>query len=604
MKSLIPALVFSLAMTDLVMTDLVMTAPATAQSLAQSLIVVYPPANHETTAKQIFLIGSAPQGGQVLVNGKPISRSSAGHFAPSFPLNLGENQFTVTHQGKTQTIKVTRTATTPSLKLGMGFAEGSLQPAVDLARLPGETVCLGAVAAPNAIVKATVKAPITNPTIANQTIPLLPQQSLELPDNKAVLTGKAQTAAKSTGQYGGCVQFNTPGTIASVDYQVIANGKPQTQTAPGKITILNPVQSEVVEVTADAGVARTGASTDFSRLSPLPKGTRASVTGQEGEWLRLDYGGWIKRSETKTIANATPPRTMIRGVTSRPVSNWTEVVFPLQTPVPTSIQQDGAQFVLSLFNVTAQTDTIKLINNPVIDLVNWQQTNPNQIDYRFKLKSAQQWGYKLRYEGSNLILSLKNPPAVVKTQTSQPLKGLKILLDPGHGGPEDSGSVGLTGYPEKDATLYLSKQLRDRLTKQGATVIMTREGDIDLLPNDRAKIINQTEPTIAISIHFNALPDDGDAIKTSGMSAFWYHPQAHSLADFLHDYVTRKLGRKSDGVFWNNLAVTRPAVTPSVLLELGYMINPVEFEWIRNPQEQQRAADALADGIVEWFKTR
>jgi N-acetylmuramoyl-L-alanine amidase len=383
----------------------------------------------------------------------------------------------------------------------------------------------------------------------------------------------------------------------TVKYTVIDNINNIPITAPGKITILNPVKPEVVAVTAEAGVARTGASTDFSRLSPLPKGTRASVTGQEGEWLRLDYGGWIKRSETTTIANAIPPRSIIRGVTSRLAGDWTEVVFPLQIPMPTAVQQDGAQLILSIFNTTAQTDTIKVVTNPTIDLINWQQTNPNQIDYRFNLKSAQQWGYKLRYEGPNLILAVKNPPA--KTAS---LKGIKILLDPGHGGPEDSGSVGPTGYPEKDATLYLSKLLRDRLTQMGATVIMTREGDVDLLPNDRTKLITQLEPTIALSIHFNALPDNGDAIRTAGMSAFWYQPQARDLANFLQSYFTKKLDRTSDGVFWNNLAVTRPTTAPSVLLELGYMINPVEFEWIRDPKAQQKAADTLADGILAWFK--
>jgi N-acetylmuramoyl-L-alanine amidase len=586
MKTVFPASLLTACLT------LSLTPPATAQALAKSLTVVYPPTTHETTAKQIFLIGSAPKDGQVLVNGKAIERSPAGHFAPSFPLQIGENQFTVQHPTKTLTLKITRKATTPTIPKGANFAEGSLQPSLDIARLPGEPICLSAIAPPNATVQAT---------LATQTISLQPQQTFALPDNKAVLTGQAQKVETNSGQYAGCVQFTNPGTIAQVDYKVTTSGQTKTQTAPGKISILNPIKPEVIEVTADAGVARTGASTDFSRLSPLPKGTRATVTGQEGEWVRLDYGGWIKRSETKTIANAIPPRTMIRGVTSRPAKDWTEVIFPLQNPVPTSIQQDGKQFTLSLFNTTAQTDTIKIINNPVIDLVNWQQTNPNQIDYRFQLKSQQQWGYKLRYEGTNLILSLKNPPILQKAQKDQPLKGIKILIDPGHGGPEDSGSVGPTGYPEKDATLFLSKLVRDRLVKSGATVIMTREGDIDLLPNDRAKMINQQEPTIALSIHFNALPDDGDAIKTSGVSMFWYHPQAHSLADFLHDHVTRKLGRKSDGVFWNNLAVTRPAVAPSILLELGYMINPVEFEWIRNPQEQQKLADVLADGVVQWF---
>ena len=62
-----------------------------------------------------------------------------------------------------------------------------------------------------------------------------------------------------------------------------------------------------------------------------------------------------------------------------------------------------------------------------------------------------------------------------------------------------------------------------------------------------------------------------------------------------------KLDRSDAGVFWNNLALTRPHTAPSVLLELGFMINPWEFEWITNPKEQKQLVRAIASGIVEWF---
>ncbi|HEY9655332.1 MAG TPA: N-acetylmuramoyl-L-alanine amidase, partial [Crinalium sp.] len=65
---------------------------------------------------------------------------------------------------------------------------------------------------------------------------------------------------------------------------------------------------------------------------------------------------------------------------------------------------------------------------------------------------------------------------------------------------------------------------------------------------------------------------------------------------------TKTLKRSSYGVFWNNLALTRPATTPAVLLELGFMINPDEFEWITNPREQQRLATAIADGVTLWLQ--
>ena len=47
--------------------------------------------------------------------------------------------------------------------------------------------------------------------------------------------------------------------------------------------------------------------------------------------------------------------------------------------------------------------------------------------------------------------------------------------------------------------------------------------------------------------------------------------------------------------------MTRPHTAPSILLELGFMINPEEFEWITNEQEQKKLAKTLAEGIKEWF---
>lgn len=571
-------------------------APQASLATPQPLTVVYPPNKHSTTADRIFLIGSADPADQVLVNGRVIPRSAAGHFAPSFPLQLGDNRFEIRDsQGKSIDLVVTRTAMQPTISPS-GVATDSLFPAVDVGRLPGEQVCFSAIAAPEAAVSVQ---------IAGQTIRLQRQTQLALPENSGVLTGKTAPIAASN-QYIGCTQFNNVGSLGQAQYEVQYHNQRSQISAPGKLEILSPTQPQTIAVTAEAGVARTGPSTDYSRLTPLPTGTEASVTGFDGDWWRLDYGGWIRKSETQTLPGQTPIHSIIRGITSRDRRDWTEVIFPLQVPVPVSVKQQDDRFVVTLYNVTAQTDTLRLVQNPVIDRIDWQQTQPDRTEYSFKLKSQQQWGYKLRYEGSNLIVSLRHPPSLPSLLPNQvpshrSLAGVTILLDPGHGGPEDFGSVGLTGLPEKTVALTVAKQLRDRLVQRGAKVVMTREGDVDLLPGDRAAMINQIEPTMAISLHYNALPDDGDALKTRGLSAFWYNPQAQSLAAFLHDYVTQQLDRPSYGVFWNNLALTRPTVAPSILLELGFMINPEEFEWIRNPQAQAQLADTLADGITLWL---
>ncbi|MEQ9550611.1 MAG: N-acetylmuramoyl-L-alanine amidase [Coleofasciculus sp. G3-WIS-01] len=567
----------------------------------QPLFVAYPSANHQTTAEQIFLIGTAPPSGDVRVNSQVIPRSQAGHFAPSFPLELGKNSFTLRYQNQTIQINVTRVDPTPKVPTGLTFAKDSLTPNVDIARLPGELLCFSAIAPPNATVTVN---------LANQAIPLMAQfQNIQLPPNSAGLIAQNQVGVQSTtGYYQGCATAQIAANLGQPQYQLTLNGKTISQAAPGQISIINPVELEVAEVIVDAGVARTGPSTTYSRLTPLPKGVRATITGREGEWVRLDYGAWIKAEEVRIVPNTVPPTAMIRSIRARQIPGATEVVFPLSTPVPMSVQQGDRTFTLTLHNTTAQTDVIRLDDDPLIKRLDWQQITPTQVNYTFNLKSDQQWGYDLRYEGSNLILTLRHPPTVrtqnvevIPENALQPLTGIKILLDPGHGGAE-LGARGPTGYPEKDVNLIVSKLLRDQLRQKGATVYMTREADQAVSLGDRVNMINQIKPAIALSIHYNALPDAGDAMNTKGVGMFWYHPQAHNLAVFLQNYLVNQLDRPAYGVFWNNLALTRPHTAPSVLLELGFMINPEEFEWITNPQQQQRLARAIADGVTEWFQ--
>lgn len=377
-----------------------MASPAKA---AQPLSVVYPPAEHQTTSERIFFLGTAPPTGKVLVNGKAIERSPGGHFAPSFPLRLGDNIFTVRYQNQQLQIKVKRLSTQPRTPVGLAFGKDSLTPAVDIARLPGELICFSAIAPPNATVAVKLD---------NQIIPLAPQfRQVQLPANSAALTQQNQPSSQRiAGQFQGCAttpsSYPTDLELGKPEFQLTVNGKTTTQLASGKITILSPVRLSVVEVTADSGVARTGPSTDYSRLTPLPKGTQATVTAREGEWLRLDYGGWINSKETRTLPNVSvPPRSIIRSIRARQVPGATEVVFPLQVPVPVSVQQGNRTFTLTLYNTTAQTDVIGLDDDPVISRLDWRQLAPSQVQYTFNLKSSQQWGYKLKYDGTSLVLS-------------------------------------------------------------------------------------------------------------------------------------------------------------------------------------------------------
>ncbi len=559
---------------------------------SQQLFLAYPPNQHQTSSAQLFFIGSADPNVPVTLNGDPVARSPQGNFAPILPLSIGKN--IVVLQAGTQRLERTiiRVANVPTLPTGGGFAGGSLLPRRPLSLPVKEPVCFGAIAPANADVTVS---------LAGQTFSLAPEGNLvQLPANNSLLYGENQPQMAAVDQYQGCRSFaqSGEGLLGTPQYRLEWRGKKIVADATGSVTLLDLDQPEVIAVTANPGVARTGPSTDYSRLTPLPQGTQASVTGRDGDWLRLDYGGWIRQAETETLSSRTPPHSFIRSVGYQRQSDRTEFRFPLQRPVPVSVQQHGDRLTLTLYNTTAQTDTIRVDANPILKAFSWQQSRPQQIDYHFQFHSTQQWGYDLRYEDTTLVLSLRHPPTLPTKRGD--LSGIKILIDPGHGGKE-SGAVGPTGYAEKEINLLISLALAQQLQKRGAAVSLTRRTDQLVSLQDRVAMMEQVQPAIMLSIHYNALPDSGDPNKIQGVSTFWYHPQSEALAQFLQQDLAQQLERESQGVFFNSLAVIRPAIAPAVLLELGYMINPTEFEWITNTQAQEALVETLTESLVDWF---
>ncbi len=551
------------------------------QAIAKPPLIVYPPPNHETSADRIFLIGSAQDA--VTINGQVVNRSKTGNFAPSFPLQVGVNTFTLKAGSQTLNRSVKRLSTkAPDILSGLSSDRETVY-------RTGDWVCFGATAPKGS--KVSVQ-------LGDRSLPLAPIGQT-LPENSAVLVNQNVPIAGAADALRGCTQFSAATSLVPQFQMVRASGGQPIAQAGAKLQIVDAKDLETIEVTAEQGVARTGPSTDYSRLTPLPKGVRARIIAKDGDWLHLDYGGWIRSTETTSLAKLALPPSLIRSVAVRNQGDRTEIKFPLQMAVPIALDQQTNRLSLTLYNATAQTDTIRIGPDPIVQALNWQQVRPGEIRYDLTLK-GQQWGYSLRYEGSTLVLTLRHGPKISPTKAN--LKGIKIVLDPGHGGPEDSGSVGPTGYPEKSVALKVSQRLRQVLVARGATVVLTRDADVDLGLKARMDRIQAEQPTLALSLHYNALPDQGDAIGTKGVAAFWYHDQAQGLAQFLHDSLVKDLKRSSYGVFWNNLALTRPAIAPTVMLELGFMINPEEFEWIVDDQAQEKLVKALADGIEDWVR--
>jgi N-acetylmuramoyl-L-alanine amidase len=593
---------------------LVLATPALAQK--KMLSVTYPPSIHKTRADKVFFIGTAPPASPVTINGKVIERSKTGNFAPTLPLKEGNNDFSIRYQDEEVKIKVTREPNVIPAPTS-GFREEGFEPKGKVTAMVGDTLCFGATAPENSKVSIDLQ---------GSSIPL---QSLNpqivLPANNVALNdGGEPLALYGAGRYLGCAVAKATGNISQPIYRLEAKtpasgntGKQANNTntsvvvpAPSKVEILSPVNLDIAEVITDKAVTRTGPSSDFTRVTPLPKGTKASIIGrQDGDnngkvvtWVHLDYGAWVNSTDLKVVSGmAVPPKSLIRSVRSQKYDGYTDVLFPLQVAVPITIEQAERTMKLTLYNTTAQTDIVRMTGDPAIERVDWKPLAPHQVEYTFTFKSRQQWGYSYRYEGTTLVLSLRHPPKLSK-QANKPLIGTKILIDPGHGGA-DSGAVGANGYTEKEATLFASKLLANELVARGATVYLTRETDKAVSLDARQALVDKLQPTLSLSVHYNSLPDGGQPAKIKGFSTYWYHAQAQGLANFLHSYVTQYGGRPQYGVTWDNLALARPAAAPSVLLELGFISNPEEFEWIVNPEAQQQMAKTLASGVTQWLAT-
>lgn len=189
--------------------------------------------------------------------------------------------------------------------------------------------------------------------------------------------------------------------------------------------------------------------------------------------------------------------------------------------------------------------------------------------------------------------------SVVSTVNKSPgLKGKVIVIDPGHGG-SDVGAIGTkTSIEEKTLNRSTALQLATKLRQRGAKVIMTRTGDNEK-PSlaDRAAISKANAADAFISIHYNS------SIKpTSGTLTFFYsETRDYPLARSIEARLQKNQGLPSNGVSFGNYHVLRENTRPSVLVELGFLSNPKDEAIIRTANYQEKAAQAIADGLADYF---
>ncbi|PIO78733.1 N-acetylmuramoyl-L-alanine amidase LytC precursor [Streptococcus parauberis] len=212
---------------------------------------------------------------------------------------------------------------------------------------------------------------------------------------------------------------------------------------------------------------------------------------------------------------------------------------------------------------------------------------------------------------------MKAPLNLFASQGNYAIINKVVYLDAGHGGYDPGESY--FNQTEKTLNLVMQNLVKTKLEAAGYKVVLTRTDDsyMDLLP--RSEKANNSLSDLFVSMHFNA----STASTANGIETYYYeyYPEYPSkinetfhndaerltrssmLANAIQAATVSNTGAKNNGVLRNTFAVLRETTAPAVLLELGYMSNPTEFQRINSSAYQEKLAQGIVSGILSYYKT-
>ncbi len=543
--------------------------------LLQQLSVTRPSGKTVTAASNYYLTGSSDPERELTLNGEPVSgRGVFGSWGAWVSLSPGENLFTLQNGETQQTVTIiqgTDTAVeTTTVLTGQ-------TPVYDVAVSAGEKAVFSCVAPAGA--KVTVH-------IAGETVPL--QQKAPAAEG---------VPASFTGEWtvpeGGGIE-----KLGQAEYLLSYQGGTASYTSAGSLYAVGSGETLLVQMKDVSSTVFKENSTSSSFVATAKQGAVDYVQKIEGNMYQLGMGGWVLQQNAQPLTDGS-------GYLNRVSDNWFEadekserfIFSGTGRPVFTAYQ-DGERLHIRFFH-TSGIDEISAENSRLFDTVRvFSEDGNTTLD--FMLSSGKTlWGYVVEYdENGHTILTCKYPPQL--SEGAQPLSGITIALDAGHGG-NDTGALGITaaeGATEKEITLATALAVEKRLQSLGATVVMTRREDTALSLSERQQIAQQAKADFFIALHGNAPAAGSNGLKPNGVEVYYYEDISASFAEMLLEKVVAQTGRTARWARYSNYKVTLNSYAPSVLLEMGFLQNPAEYDEMCSRRGIFNTANAIADSIL------
>lgn len=216
-----------------------------------------------------------------------------------------------------------------------------------------------------------------------------------------------------------------------------------------------------------------------------------------------------------------------------------------------------------------------------------------------KVHGVSGWWANIDYNGRSAyvhkaFLKLKNTSGSV-------LKNRIIVVDAGHGGRDPGTSK--AGVTEKAIVLKVSQKVEQKLKDAGATVYMTRVGDTYPTLQNRVNYAEQKYAESFVSIHVNA----AGSSSARGAEVFFDTSvnmngvESKVLAQDIQNRLVRDVGMYNRGAKDTAFYVIRNQHVPAVLVELGFITNPNDFNKLTNDAYLEKFAQAIYQGIVDYY---
>jgi N-acetylmuramoyl-L-alanine amidase len=598
-----------------------------------AISVVYPPLIADSTGWRAavtmqardssFVFGSVGRGDATLtINGVPIAVTAQGTWLAWLPLpDDSVARFTLDARAGGARVTLGFTAALPARFVppdtGPWIDTTSLSPVGDLWIRDGEGFALEVRASSTAHVRLVLPDSTAIPLVWEPLAPRPPWGERAFATTPPAR--RARVLERHVGWWAGH-SASDPGSVlapAPVDSAapgVIVEAIEGSDTAraiwPLRVGVLDPRSPTVAVVNDDTAGTGTTDSILAGRPAPygtyhwfLPTGTRARVSGRRNDQVRLQLSrgaaAWVDAHDVQPLPAGTPPP---GGTTQalRLESHGGSVVLrvPVAVPVPFRVDEAGGRLALTLYGVAANADWIQYgPADSLVALITLEA--PAEDETRIVVDLTRPvWGYRTQWEGSDLRLEIRRPPAV---DPRHPLRGRVVALDAGH---PPAGSTGPSGAFEGDVVLEVARRARRLLEEAGARVIMLRDDPAPLGLVERLRGAERSDAELLISIHANALPDGVNPFVNSGTSTYFYHPRSAPFARSVNDALVRRLGFRDLGVGRGDLALARPTWMPAILTEGLFMMVPEQESVLTSMAGQDAYARGLVEGTAAFLRTR